>query len=409
MTNCLTKKNYYIFNIAFIMRMVGIGIFNTLFNIYVSESTFSSNFLGLFLSVGNLSMALFSIPAGILIDKYSKKNLIILFTLIGAVCFLLQSTIINEIVLLFVSSIYGFAFIGLCTIIPPYLKEYNILYQGKNLIATNRALNIVATTIGALICGVLSGKLLGLQTKVILIAASVLYFASIIPLVFINNAADEESINMDKQHKISGDKIHTDHKKTFIFLIICLFFFLGIAPLITNYINLYFKNRFFLDISKVAYVYALINLAIGVFVLFFSKIKIEINKKINYVLFLLMCSIVLINIILIIVNNLMVQIIGVFLLLALFECLISFMYDLILSISSSKNHGRVSGIIQMSSNLSETIGIYICGMLLSLNNFMYIHIISIFTTSLSCIAFVMFFSYTNRLKQSNRSNYIEIN
>ena len=63
---------------AALIRLIGVGIFNAFFNIYFIENGSSENFLGVFLAVGNAAMALASYPIGVLIDRISKKKLLIL-------------------------------------------------------------------------------------------------------------------------------------------------------------------------------------------------------------------------------------------------------------------------------------------------------------------------------------------
>ena len=55
------KRNIKVFNYSFILRTIGLGMFNTLFNIYILEnSNFSNAFLEKFLAIGNFSMAVSS-------------------------------------------------------------------------------------------------------------------------------------------------------------------------------------------------------------------------------------------------------------------------------------------------------------------------------------------------------------
>ena len=76
--------------------------------------------------------------------------------------------------------------------------------------------------------------------------------------------------------------------------------------------------------------------------------------------------IILDNIILVVWNNLYIQVCCVFAYICLFELLTSYVYDIVLSKTNSNFHGRISGVIQASCNLSETLGIYIGGVMLGL-------------------------------------------
>ena len=71
------KRNIKVFNYSFILRTIGLGMFNTLFNIYILEnSNFSNAFLEKFLAIGNFSMAVSSYFIGFTIDRYNKKSLL---------------------------------------------------------------------------------------------------------------------------------------------------------------------------------------------------------------------------------------------------------------------------------------------------------------------------------------------
>lgn len=81
------RRSLHLFFISSSIRLIGTGIFNTLFNIYFLESGFTESFLGLFLATGNIAMAIASYPSGILIDRFSKKTLMLLFTAILCLCY----------------------------------------------------------------------------------------------------------------------------------------------------------------------------------------------------------------------------------------------------------------------------------------------------------------------------------
>ena len=119
------KRNIKVFNYSFILRTIGLGMFNTLFNIYILEnSNFSNAFLEKFLAIGNFSMAVSSYFIGFTIDRYNKKKLMLFFSSICAICIFGEVVISNEIVMYVVSVIYGIGAAGLITIVPPILMTY---------------------------------------------------------------------------------------------------------------------------------------------------------------------------------------------------------------------------------------------------------------------------------------------
>lgn len=377
------RKDYYIFNVSFVLRTIGLGIFTTLFNLYIlSTNYFTENFLEVFLSIGNLSMAISSYFVGILIDKYSKRKLMFFFTVVCSFCMLLEIIETNEILMYIISVLYGVGATGLFTLTPPILKSYEN-DKRKNLIIFNRALNVISATVGAMIAGVLTGKLVGLSEAVVLLGTPVLYLMSaLIYLLHSENKIEEKliCINVPKQNK----KEQYSFPLKFLTITVLSFVALGFAPMLVNYVNVYFKDRFLLDISETAYTYAIINLMSGVFIIILSRINFE-NIKIIVFLFI---SIIAVNVLLIVCNNLIVQIICVFFYICLYEILTSSVYEIVLSKGRVEFHGRLSGIIQMSSNLSETLGIYACGWLLGHKIYGIVFGLSICLTAISAVIVV---------------------
>ncbi len=54
------------------------------------------SFLGTFLAIGNISMAVFSYFSRIIVDKYSKRKLLIIFSTITGILFLTQAIVQNQ-------------------------------------------------------------------------------------------------------------------------------------------------------------------------------------------------------------------------------------------------------------------------------------------------------------------------
>jgi len=58
----------------------------------------------------------------------------------------------------------------------------------------------------------------------------------------------------------------------------------------------------------------------------------------------------------------------------IFDVLFSLLNDFIFSATKSKDHGKYAGLINLVSNLSETVGILLCGWLIQQKSFMGIYI-----------------------------------
>ena len=211
------KRNIKVFNYSFILRTIGLGMFNTLFNIYILEnSNFSNAFLEKFLAIGNFSMAVSSYFIGFTIDRYNKKKLMLFFSS-------------NEIVMYVVSVIYGIGAAGLITIVPPILMTYKT-EENRNFIVYNRAINIISLTIGALLAGLLTGKQFSISIKNVLLIVPILYIVSIIVFTLHDNIASK-SREKSKERNFYLKKLVSER---YWILIIVAFLCLGFAPLLVN-------------------------------------------------------------------------------------------------------------------------------------------------------------------------------
>lgn len=367
------NRDYYVFNISFILRTLGLGIFTTLFNIYIlSCNNYSSHFLESFLAIGNISIAISSYLVGISIDKYSKKILMIIFTIICGICIYLESSNISEPLMYIVSIIYGVGAAGLFTLTPTVLKKYEFENR-RNLIVVNRAINIISTTVGALIAGVLTKEKFNISLDLLLHSVAIIYFISAAIYLF-------HSDTKDKKIKEKHFKHNSYIPPKLLYITMVLFLLLGFAPMLANYINIYLMKRLSLNISNTSYAYAFIYLLSGLIIIKLSQIDFE---NIHHIL-LLCFSIVVVNISLIFFTSLFMQMINICLYICLYEIFISCLYEFVLSKGGEKIHGRLSGIIQTFSNLSETVGIYVCGIMLENNNYIFIFGVGIITT-LICV------------------------
>ncbi len=384
------RKDYYIFNISYILRTVGFGIFVSLFNLYIlSINNFSEYFLEVFLAIGNLSMAVTSYFVGVLIDKYSKKRLMIIFTLMCCICMFAEIMIKNEPIMYLISILYGIGAVGLFTLTPTVLKAYEN-EDRKNLIITNRAINIVSLTMGSILSGIMTGQYGELSESRVMLGGPILYLLSAFIFLFHSGDKRAKGICYVCCNKEKSEKQHYLRLR-YILIVIILFLLLGFAPMLVNYVNVYFKNRFLLDVYKIAYIYACICFMSGFFILLLSKID---YKNSKYIMWLFMCT-VFVNFVLMLFNNLFIQILCVFLYISLYEVLTSCVYEFVLSSARKDFYGRLSGIIQASSNLSETIGIYMCGLCLGKKMYVAIFGLGIITTVISAVVAIVFLGEKN--------------
>lgn len=355
-----------LFLTAALIRLVGVGIFNAFFNIYFIENGSSENFLGIFLAVGNAAMALASYPIGVLIDRFSKKKLLILFTLINLGCYAAQIFMTNHAVLLAVSVIFGISFIGLGNVTGPFLYGFPGIGAKANLYVIYRIVYIIAVTAGAGLAGKLQSA--GYAIREILILSLVLGAVSIIPQLLTSNPQPtrpsvREGTNPPQIQASSTDASRRRLNPIQTFGFAMLFGAIGFSPMITNYINLYLQKRIAVNLDSIAYGCAGIYFLSGFTMIAFAKYKIKSENFPNHLAAIALLA-VAIYAALYAVPVFSAQIICITLLICGFELFSSALNDYIFTVTKQSDHGKYAGATQMVSNFTETIGIVLCGKLL---------------------------------------------
>lgn len=383
-------KNYIYFCTSVFLRYFSVGVFFVLFNLYISELSMPSYFLGLFLAIGNLSMAVGSMPMGVLIDKYSKKKLMIIGTFMAGILFLLQSIIVHLISLLLISFLYGAAYILMLNITGPFLMKFTLINEKHNLFTVTKSVSVLALTIGSLIGGYLSEfQRFGSNYRTGLIIAAIVYILACIPLAFIREIKHEEekSISEHSYNRKKEDSIIQYLKKYGIrrgLLPFIVFFALGYTVMLMPYLNLYLKFRFHISPIHIGMFIATIHFSSSIINLFSSKYI----KKIGFEKTIYTSFIILIGsyMTLIITSHFVLQIFILIIINIFFNILAPIMLNYILSKTEEENHGKITGVLNTGYNLGDSISTYQGGLLIMNNQYNYIFNITLafFALSLVC-------------------------
>lgn len=374
------RQKYYLFSLSFILRNISLGIYLLLFNLYISDISYSDTFLGLFLAVGNITMCIGSIPSGIIIDKFNKKKLLIFFIIISSLILFLQSVVLNKPILLLISILYGFCFIAINNITGPYLIELKEMNKKNNLIILNRAMALIATPIGTLLGGYFSNVNIGIITQKYrfgLIISAIVYLISVVPILFLKdkNSIDNQKINSEEKNTKSRNTYFGRFAINKLSIYCVILFFLGIIAMLPSYTNLYLKLRFDLDIAILGLLIGFMQIAISAGVFIISKVA---NKTEGFKLTMtLIISMIILSYVAIKIPNIIIQVIILVLLFSSFNVLISSLYSYILESMGKNISGLVTGIVNTSYNLSESIGIYMANILIMKGEFNNIFIINI--------------------------------
>ena len=310
-------------------------------------------------------MALASYPIGVLIDRISKKKLLILFTLINLDCYAAQIFLRNRAILLAVSVIFGISFIGSGNVTGPFLYGFSEIGAKANLYVIYRIVHIIAVTAGAGLAGRLQSA--GYAVREILILALILGAISIIPQLLTRSPQParlpgREGKNPPQIQASSPDasRRRLNLIQTFGFAI--LFGAIGFSPMITNYINLYLQKRIAVNLDSIAYGYAGIYFLSGFIMIAFAKYKIKSENFPNHLAGFALIAVATYAA-LYAVPVFSAQIICITLLICGFEIFSSALNDYIFAVTKQSDHGKYAGATQMVSNFTETIGIVLCGKL----------------------------------------------
>lgn len=371
-------RNLFMFSISLFMRNLSLGVFFLLFNLYIRGLNMSPEFLGLFLAIGNISMCMFSYVSGVLIDKCDKVKLLKLSIILSGSAFAGQIMTERVCVLYIISFFYGIGFIFILNLEYVFSAKLNDTYN-INIFNLEKGNGLAALSLGS----ILGGKIAELNLysfKFILGISALVYFASIVPIFF---------LNIDFEKKNLKENILKEYSKiSFMsyFPIFLIFLFLGNTVMLRPFYNLYLEDRFQCDLTLIGIILAIFQMA--------SVLTSYLNLKKNKNELRNICVVLL----LLIVGYLSLikfqgDLINIFLLVcmtSLYNLLNPKLVGFILNKYSQSIHGKISGILNTSYNLGDSISTYVGGILIFTKNYTLLFIlisVSYFFTGLFLILF----------------------
>lgn len=303
------NKNAMMYLFSMLLSSMAVGIFSLVFNLHISHIISKKVFLSNFFLIGNISMALGGILVGKIIDKYNKRTVLI-FGTFGAAIFFAAESLIGSTVLLYISSLcYGLLFSLLMSIHTPFILCYVEEKDQPYVMSIATSIKIIGYTVGTILAGYVPNiALLSKYGKdeyfTHLFFAIVLYFLSVLPLLGIDSKHENrtEICNIENSEEEQSNIL-----RVFDFGFIFPFFLLGLLIFFSPYMNLYFQNRYSMELRYISIVLALIEFLPALTNILLmnlcKKFKIE-----NVVLFGCVVS-ALIYVLLAIINSQIVQVV----------------------------------------------------------------------------------------------------
>jgi len=129
------------------------GIFAVLFNLYLLEGGYRESFVGRAISLNGLGMAVASLPAGVLADRWGRRRCLILGVGLDAAAQILRASILDAGAVLTGSFVAGVGQALLAIAAAPYLTEHSTSRERTHLFATFFASTLLAGVAGSVLGG----------------------------------------------------------------------------------------------------------------------------------------------------------------------------------------------------------------------------------------------------------------
>ena len=221
------------------------GSFNMMQGIYIKELNFDESFLGLILSLKTFSLAIFSIPCAMIVNKIGKKKGILLTMIIVPITIILQGMSQTKGMILGLSILQGGANSFILVSEGPFFMENS---NGRNrikLFSYSFADNVFSTMFGYFVFGQISGGFIRLfgsieALRYAIVISGALGLMSIILIAFIK---DSETCSVEDKTMFLKDLVKISKKKyPMKFLLYNLLIGFG-AGLVVPYFNVYLKYK----------------------------------------------------------------------------------------------------------------------------------------------------------------------
>ncbi|WP_313894720.1 MFS transporter [Psychrobacillus sp.] len=246
------NRNIRLFMLANILIQIGMGVFSVMYNLYIKELGFPETVNGKVISMTSLATAIMLIPAGFLSDRFGRKWIIVIGTIITALTLFYRSVFVGE-----QSLIYAAFFTGLFMALVqvsgvPFLAENSRSSERMHLFSIHFSLVTIAGVVGSLGGGIFvdalhvyTGMSILDSLKWVLVFGAIIFALGIFPLLKLKSAekVEEQEKATDTHKKELPSSFKRNIKIIILFGVANLLIGTG-SGLVIPYLNLYFSNRF---------------------------------------------------------------------------------------------------------------------------------------------------------------------
>ena len=135
------------------------GIFAVVFNLYLIEGGFRERFVGSAISLNGLGMALASLPAGVLADRWGRARCLVLGAALDAIAQFTRATFLDPNLILTGSFVSGVGQAMLAIAAAPFVTEHSTPRERTHLFSTLVAATLIAGVAGSILGGEIPGWL----------------------------------------------------------------------------------------------------------------------------------------------------------------------------------------------------------------------------------------------------------
>ncbi|MGH7730356.1 MAG: MFS transporter [Candidatus Eiseniibacteriota bacterium] len=236
------------------------GVFAVAFNLYLLEAGFRESFVGQAVSLNGLGMALASLPAGWLADRWGRRRCLLLGAALDAVAQCARATFLAPEIILAGSCVAGVGQALLAIAAAPFMTEHSTPRERTHLFSTFFAATLIAGVIGSMLggeipawLGRLSGPLhadgLHAFRGALWVGAS-LNAAACLPLLRLGGLAEPPIAR-------AGIGVSAADRRRLIPIGLNAFLIGSGAGLVIPFMNLYFANRFSCSSSQIGVFFSL--------------------------------------------------------------------------------------------------------------------------------------------------------
>ncbi len=132
------------------------GVYGIIFNLYILDLGYRTDFLGLLLSVSLLTSSIMSIPAGVLCDRFDRRKLMLISSALSVAAVMPIFIVHSPYALILFSALYGVFSSISAVCLTPVLAE-NCGNETVHVFSANASLGWIASVMGCALGGIVPG------------------------------------------------------------------------------------------------------------------------------------------------------------------------------------------------------------------------------------------------------------